>query len=157
MWTMREEAVLICGLFRREMEDFYFVTLMNLGKILGSEYHDSRSCGLEGHFDFTYQMKGMGKQCMGNTSEVWAKKSSIDFQMDNCGARNEINFHFRQCSFPDFGKVYFYWRKSLDQTFICLGAWNGLGPEKYIVVLNEETQEYKCGVRVLYPLDDRFS
>lgn len=76
-------AVSICGPSRQTTEDFCFVRYIpkTTGpSFLGSDRHDSRSCGLEGHFGFTYQMKGTDKQCAGNSSGVEQPNVDIDFR-----------------------------------------------------------------------------
>lgn len=78
------------------------------------------------------------------------------FKMSNCGEnkKNELNFNFKNCDFPNFGnffeKIKFFF---VEQKLICLATWpvsqsifSEFKEKNFLIVLNDKTKEYKCGV-----------
>ncbi|KAL6736603.1 hypothetical protein Aduo_006936 [Ancylostoma duodenale] len=89
---------------------------------------DPASCHVDGRFSLDYSLKGSNLKCeVGTGSEV-----------DNCQSSNSISVKFRNCSFPDF-----------EMYLKCIGSFRGPDKERYIVVENEESEEYRCGLLVM--------
>ena len=55
--------------------------------------------------------------------------------MENCNPDMIFKIRFTNCSFPDF-----------TQNLICLGSWPGQSNEKYTLLKDKDTGQYKCGI-----------
>ncbi|KAK6738967.1 hypothetical protein RB195_020825 [Necator americanus] len=85
------------------------------------------TCYIDGRFSLDYSLKGANLKCeAGSGSEV-----------DNCQSSNSLAVKFRNCSFPDF-----------DMYLKCVGSFRGPSNERYIILENEESEEYRCGLLV---------
>ncbi|KHJ91430.1 hypothetical protein OESDEN_08708 [Oesophagostomum dentatum] len=85
------------------------------------------SCFVDGRFSLDYILKGANLKCdLGSGSEV-----------DNCSSSNALAVKFRNCTFPDF-----------EMYLKCIGSFLGPNKERYIIVENEESEEYRCGLLV---------
>ncbi|KAK6031829.1 hypothetical protein OSTOST_02003, partial [Ostertagia ostertagi] len=82
-------------------------------------------CHVDGRFALDYNLKGAELNCeMDSGSEV-----------QNCLSSSVLAVKFRNCSFPDF-----------DMSLKCIGSFRGTNDSRYIVVANEESEEYRCGL-----------
>ncbi|KAK5983625.1 hypothetical protein GCK32_003611, partial [Trichostrongylus colubriformis] len=82
-------------------------------------------CHFDGRFALEYDLKGAELNCdMDSGSEV-----------HNCQSSSILAVKFRNCSFPDF-----------DMSLKCIGSFRGSNGSRYIVVSNEESEEYRCGL-----------
>ncbi|CAJ0605822.1 unnamed protein product [Cylicocyclus nassatus] len=85
------------------------------------------TCHVDGRFSLEYTLRGANLKCeAGSESEV-----------NNCDSSSILNVKFRNCTFPDF-----------DMYLRCIGSFLGPQKERYIIVENEESEEYRCGLLV---------
>ncbi|KAE9415220.1 hypothetical protein Angca_001612, partial [Angiostrongylus cantonensis] len=93
------------------------------------------SCYIDGRFSLQYDLLGADLTCnVDSGSEV-----------HNCELSGNIAVRFRNCSFPDF-----------DMSLKCIGSFVGSVAERYIIVLNEESEEYRCGLLMPSTTQDIF-
>ncbi|KJH47293.1 hypothetical protein DICVIV_06594 [Dictyocaulus viviparus] len=108
--------------------------ILKSGNILQLAYQqgtdaEAAACHLDGRFSLKYDLMGADLSCgINSRSEV-----------NNCESSTTIAVKFRNCSFPDFVRF-------LEMTLKCIGSFRDSMGERYIIVMNEESEEYRCGL-----------
>ncbi|XGW11053.1 hypothetical protein V3C99_012503, partial [Haemonchus contortus] len=82
-------------------------------------------CHIEGRFALEYNLSGADFRCEINSGS----------EVHNCQSSNVLAVKFRNCSFPDF-----------DMSLKCIGSFQGMNNSQYIIVANEQSDEYRCGL-----------
>lgn len=85
------------------------------------------ACHVDGRFALEYILKGAELNCAADSGS----------EMENCQSSSALTVKFRNCTFPDF-----------DMSLKCVGSFRGANGSQYIIVENEESEEYRCGMLV---------
>lgn len=97
-------------------------------------------CPFSERYHFTYTVED-------ETAAEPIECTGKDSELDSCPSGSAINLRFRQCSF-----------ENREITFECLGHWQGVGQQNYMVLLNSQPNsnfgpQYRCAVskKLEYP------
>ncbi|CAI5442740.1 unnamed protein product [Caenorhabditis angaria] len=106
--------------------DSTIVTISDGALLFRSVDEEAASCSpIDGRFNVAYRMNDAALSCENGEGTV----------SDNCQSSSTISIQFRNCSFPDF-----------DMSLKCLGSWKDKKNQQYLIVKNEENEEYRCGL-----------